>query len=212
MSELATLERLRKQGWAAPGGFHDHLMRFLKIALPTLIGLLLAYLATAPLTRSQEISFLLDKNKVEVAGERMRVQTAQYRGQDDEGRPFTLSADSAVQASSHDPLVHVGGVRADIELEDGKAAIAADKGNYNLETEQVGVDGQILVTGPENYRMTTGDVTVDLNSRTLRSRGAVEGTMPLGRFTAGSLRADLGTRTVTLEGRARLHIVQGGLR
>jgi lipopolysaccharide export system protein LptC len=212
MSELATIERLRKQGWAAPGGFHDKLMSVLKIALPALIGLLLAYLATAPLTRSQEISFILDKNKVEVASERMRVQSAQYRGQDDEGRPFVLSADSAVQASSRDPLVQVSGMRANLQLEDGPAAIAANRGNYNLETEQVGVDGQILVTGPDNYRMTTRDVTVDLNSKQLRSKGSVEGTMPLGDFSASSLQADLGQRTVVLEGNVRLKIVQGGLR
>jgi len=51
MSELAVLEQRKKQGWAAPGGFHDKLMTLLKIGLPALIGLLLAYLAVAPLTR-----------------------------------------------------------------------------------------------------------------------------------------------------------------
>ena len=72
MSELAERERVRKQGWAAPGGTHDVLVRFLKVALPAAIGVLLAYLALAPLSKTQEISFILDKNKVEVAKERIR--------------------------------------------------------------------------------------------------------------------------------------------
>src|SRR5687768_13170988 len=112
MSDVAVLERRKKQSWAAPGGFHDRLMAILKIALPALIGILLSYLAVAPLTRSQEISFILDKTKVDVASERMRVQTARYQGRDNRGRPFTISARSAVQATSRDPLVHISGTRA----------------------------------------------------------------------------------------------------
>ena len=59
--------------------------------------------------------------------------------------------------------------------------------------------------------MGTRDVDIDLRNNTLTSRGAVEGEMPLGRFSAGQLHANLPNRTVVLSGRARLHIVQGGL-
>lgn len=212
MSELAVAERHKKQLWAAPGGFHDKLMALLKLALPAFIGVLLAYLVLAPLARRQEISFILDKNKVDVASERMRVQTAQYRGQDNRGRPFTIAARSAVQPSSRDPVVQIEGVRADIALDDGPGAFTTNRGTYNMETEQVAAIGPVLVTAPDNYRLTTHDVTVDLNTRTLQSRGNVRGTMPLGSFSADQLRAGIDTRTVTLNGRARLQIVQGGLR
>ena len=212
MSELAVIEQRKKQVWAAPGGFHDKLMTVLKMGLPALIGLLLAYLAVSPLTRSREISFVLDKNKVETAKERMRVQSAQYSGQDDRGRPFTITAQSAVQASSHDPLVHINGVKADIQLEDGPAAFIADKGRYNLENEQVAVEGPIVVTGPNNYRLRTNDVMVDLNSKKLQSQKNVQGTMSLGTYAADGMHADLEARTVTLDGRARLQITQGALK
>jgi lipopolysaccharide export system protein LptC len=36
--------------------------------------------------------------------------------------------------------------------------------------------------------------------------------MPLGSFSANRIEADLGARTVLLDGRARLHIVQGRAR
>jgi lipopolysaccharide export system protein LptC len=212
MSELATRDRLRKQDWAAPGGVHDSLVALLKIALPTLIGLLLAYLAMAPLTRTKDISFILDKNKVEVARERMRVQSAQYRGMDEKGRPFRLSADSAVQATSRDQVVDIHGMAAEILLDDGPATLHADTGRYDIESQKVAVVGPIRFTGPDDYRLTTRDVTADLNSRTMQSRGAVDGTMPLGRFSADQLQADLGDRRVVLTGNARLHIVQGRIR
>lgn len=205
-------ERAVKRGWAAPGSGHDVVVGFLKLALPVAVGLLLAYLAIAPLTKGQEISFLLDKNKVEVAGERMRVQAAQYRGQDSSGRAFTINAGSAVQASSQDPVVDIRSMTAQIALDSGPATLRADRGRYDMQTEEVDVVGPILFTRADGYRLQTSDVTVDLEERTLASRGAVEGRMPLGRFSAERLNADLPDRTVTLSGRARLHIVQGGVR
>jgi len=212
MSELAVRERLRRQGWAAPGGLHDFAIRMLKIGLPILIGVLMAYMAMAPLARSGDISFILDKNRVEVAKERMRIQAAQYRGEDNRGRPFVIAAQSAVQSTSTDPTVDIRGMAAKILLDDGPATLRALAGRYNLETETVDVIGPILFTGPENFRLETRDVAVDLNARTLASRGPVDGTMRLGRFSADRIEADLGDRTVTLTGNARLHIVQSGRR
>lgn len=212
MSEAAVRERVRKQGWAAPGGAHDVFVRILKIALPALIGVLTAYLAMAPLQKGPEISFILDKNKVETTKERMRVQTARYRGQDDHGRPFTLDAASAVQVSSRDPVVDIRGMEARMALESGPARIQADRGRYNMEAEKVNVIGPILFSAADGYRLETRDVAVDLNKRTMASQGRVDGRIPLGRFSADRMTVDLPSREVTLSGRARLHIEQGGLR
>ena len=212
MSELAQQERVRKQGWAAPGGAHDHLMGLLKLVLPVGIGVLMAYLAVVPLTKDRDISFILVKNKVAVAKERMRVQTARYRGQDDRGRPFVLDAKSAVQLTSRDPIVDVLGMSAQIGLAEGPATFTADKGRYNLESEKVDIFGPVLFTAADGYKLRTRDVAVDLNTRTMTSSGKVQGQMPLGRFSADKMTANLPEKEVTLTGRARLHIVQGGLR
>ena len=211
MSEAALPARGRNS-WAAPGSFHDHLIGFLKIALPAAVGVLLAYLALAPLSKGPEISFLLDKSKVETARERMRVEAARYRGQDSFGRPFLISAQSAVQATSQDPVVEISDMAAQIGLDSGLARIEADRARYDMAAQQVNVAGPILVTAADGYRLETRDVLVDLNRRTLQSRGPVDGRMPLGRFSANSFRADLTSRTVVLEGRARVHIVQGAVR
>ena len=212
MSEAAIRERVRKQSWAAPGGVHDAVIRFLKVALPVAIGVLTAYLLLAPLSKGDEISFLLDKNKVAVAEERMRVQAARYRGQDVRGRPFVIDAEQAVQATSADPIVDIMGMAARILLEDGPAMLRADQARYNLETEKVRVPGPVTFTAADGYRLDTSDVSVDLNARSLASDGRVQGRMPLGTFSADRLTANLPAREVTLTGNARLHIVQGGIR
>ena len=212
MSEQGDLERRQKRGWAAPGGSHDRFVRILKLALPALIGVVLAFLAFSPLEDKQEVSFLLDKNKVDTAEERLKVTSAQYRGQDDDGRPFLLSARSALQATSATQIVEISDMNARIELDSGPARLQAGRARYNMENDQVDVVGPILLSAAGGYTMRTHDVNVDLRARTLSSRGAVEGRMPLGRFSADRLQANLPDRTVVLTGRARLHIVQGAIR
>lgn len=212
MSEAATRERMVKRRWAVPGSAHDRFVGLLKIALPALIGVLIAYLALAPLNRGEEFSFLLDKKEVAVAEERMRVLSAQYRGQDSKGRPFVIGADSAIQATSADPVVDIEGMAARMLLENGPATLSAPTARYNLEEETVAVSGPVIFNAADGYRLETRDVRVDLNDRTMTGDAGVSGQMPLGSFSADRISADLSSRTVTLTGRARLHIKQGGSR
>ena len=211
MSELAEQDRRYKQGWARPGSSHDRLIRLMKFGLPLLIGLILAFLALMPLEERKEVSFLLDKNKVEKANERLKVEQAQYRGQDELGRPFTLDARAAIQARSSVPVLEVSGMSAQLQLNEGPAAIVADRALYNMNTARVAVMGPVQFRAADGYQLNTRDVMIDLRDRTLQSRGAVSGQMPLGTFGANRMAVDLPERRVVLDGRARLHIVQGGL-
>jgi lipopolysaccharide export system protein LptC len=212
MSEAAARERTVKQHWAVPGGAHDRLVRWSKIVLPSAVGVLIAVLALAPLDRNGDVSFILDKKKVENAPERMRVESAQYVGTDNHGQQFQISAQRAIQRSSETPIVDIRGMFARLGLERGPLLIAANQGRYNIDTQQVAVNGPIQVAGPDGYRLQTRDVSVDLKSRQLASGGPVSGQMRLGQFQAGQLRADLGERKVVLDGGARLKIVQGAVR
>ena len=169
-------------------------------------------LAIAPFEQRGDVSFILDKNEVEQARERMRVEKAQYTGEDNKGQKFLIVADRAVQQSSNVPIVTIQGMRARLDMARGPLSIAALRGQYDLEQEVVRVNGPIRVVGPDGYQLATRDVTVNFDSRTMRSSGPVSGHMPLGQFQAGSLSADLDERTVRLEGGVRLKIEQGAVR
>jgi lipopolysaccharide export system protein LptC len=212
MSELARRERAVKRGWAAPGGFHDFFVRSLKIVLPLLVLGFVAYLLVSPLSHNKEVSFLLDKKKVATASERLKTQVARYQGVDDQGRPFTVEADRAVQKTSQVPIVDITGVRARMQLKDGPAVMTADSGRYHMDQQKMDVDGPIHVTAADGYRLQTRNVTVDLNDHSLSGRQGVEGQMPLGHFSAAGMAASMRDRHVTLTGRAHLHIDQGGLK
>ncbi|MEN2786332.1 LPS export ABC transporter periplasmic protein LptC [Sphingomonas qilianensis] len=209
MSDIAARVRSERQIWAAPGSSHDRFVRFSAFALPVAIGVLAAFLVMAPLTTRGDVSFLLDKNKVEVAKERLRLQSARYRGEDNERRPFTLTAGSAVQRSSSEQVVQLNALSAELQMPEGPARLVANKGHYDMASEQVKVDGAVRFQAANGYKIDTHDATVDLKTRKLQSGGAVTGTVPQGNFSAQSMKADLDTHVVTLDGNARLRIVPG---
>ncbi|MEJ7933286.1 LPS export ABC transporter periplasmic protein LptC [Sphingobium sp. AN558] len=212
MSIQADQQRHARRHWARPGGRHDRLVRALKNYLPMAVGALTALLATAPFTGGDKVSFVLDKNKVEVARERMRVSEALYRGQDSKGQPFSLRARSAVQKSSREPFVDLNDMTARILLSDGPAVLNAQKGRYAMETQRMAIVGPVQFESAGGYRLTTRDVGIDLQSRRMRSAGRVDGRMPIGTFSGDHLEADMNARTVTLNGRASLRIEQNGLK
>lgn len=207
MADVALRTRSPRQRWAAPGSRHDRLVSTARIVLPIGIGVMVAFLLLAPLMNVGEASFVLDKNKVEVAKERLKIQAAQYRGEDQKGQPFDLTAKSAIQHSSAEPIVQLSDLSARVQLSDGPANIHADSGVYDMDSEKVKLNGPLNFTGPNNYDLKTQDATIDLKTRQMQSGGAVTGTTSQGTFSANSMHADMENRTVTLDGNARLRIV-----
>ena len=212
MSEAAIRSHDARMRWAMPGSSHDRVVRWLRMLLPMAIGALVAFLSIAPMTIAGDMSFVLDKNKVQVAKERLRVTEALYRGEDSKGQPFALHAGSAVQATSKEPIVRLQDLSASLAMRDGPAMLRADRARYDMDKEQVQVEGPVTYQSADGYRLVTRDVDVDLKSRTMASQGPVEGRMPLGTFSGGHISANLPERVVRLTGGARLHIVQGAAR
>ena len=204
--------RSRRQTFAAPGGSHDRLVRFLARALPMGVGVVAALMIITPLSPRGEVSFLLDRNKVALIDERLSVDNAMYRGRDNQGRPFSLLAGEAVQRSSAEGLVRMQDLVAQLLLAEGPARLAADGGTYDIDAETVQVDGLVRLSTSDGYAMTASGVSVDLKSRTMRGREGVRGEIPAGTFSANTLSADLGARTITLEGNARFTMIPGQLR
>ncbi len=212
MTEAADRIRNQRRQWAAPGGSHDRLIRVLARWLPGAVGVVAAAMLLGPLFPRGEISFLLDRNKVATTDARLRVANAMYRGEDDEGRPFTVTAASAIQVSAADPVVRMEGLVARILMADGPAELSAQGGSYDYDREAVDVNGPATFTAANGYRMTTGHVAIDLKGQRVLGNGGVNGAIPAGTFSAERLVADLNARTIALEGKARLVMTPGKLR
>jgi len=194
-----------------PGGRHDRLIRSMRVVLPSIIGVLLAVLAFSPFAGTQELSFVLDKDQVSLSKERMRLTEALYRGEDSNGRAFSLRAGSAVQKTSADASLDMTALSARILLNDGPASILAQRGNYNLAKETMRVTGPLAFESPD-FDMVASNVEVSLKDKSMKSFGPVSGHTKVGTFTAGRLSADLETRVVRLDGGVHLRIDQNAIK
>jgi lipopolysaccharide export system protein LptC len=212
MTQAADIIRSKRRAFANPGGFHDRLIRFLATALPAAIGAIAAVMILSPLSPRGEISFLLDRNKVAIAPERIRVSNAVYRGRDRQGRPFSVTAGSAVQTAASDTHVSMANLLASIVLDDGPAQISAPEGIYDFDSDRVRVDGPVQVSAPGGYRLSARGVSIDMRARRVTGSGGIEGAIPAGTFSADTISADLVERTVALDGNARLRMAPGKLR
>ncbi|MFA6218714.1 MAG: LPS export ABC transporter periplasmic protein LptC [Erythrobacter sp.] len=208
----AKVLRSKRQHWAEPGGTHDRMVQLLARALPMGVGVIVALMVITPLGPRGEVSFLLDRDKVAIITERLRVDNALYRGEDKEGRPFSLTAGEAVQRSSSEGVVRMNDLVARLLLNDGPARLTAKAGQYDIDKERFSVIGPMTMTAADGYRMVARDVSVDLATKTLVGAGGVGGEIPAGTFRADRLTADLSARTITLSGNAQLHMAPGKLR
>ena len=212
MTQQADTLRGRRQRFAAPGGFHDRMVRLVALGMPALIGALMAVLVIAPFSPRGEISFLLDRNKVAMVTDRLRVVSAMYRGQDDSGRNFSVTAGSAVQHSAAKDEVEMRDITARVMLTEGPASLTTAAGLYDFARQTIDVPTPVNFETSDGYRMVTGGADIDIGKRRLVSQGRAEGRIPAGTFSADRISADLEERTITLDGHARLTMEPGKLK
>jgi lipopolysaccharide export system protein LptC len=201
MNDAAIAMRARA---ALPGGGWDRFVALVKIALPAAAFALLATIIVWPLTSAREFSFLLAKDKVAMSKERLRTDTAMYRGQTANGQPFEIRAGSAVQRSSAVPVIELSRLSADVTLADGPARVVAPSGRYEIDHDMLVIAGPVRLDSAAGYTLNGADVRVSLLDRTVVSDSPVTGTVPLGSFSGNSLRADIGGKRVRLGGGTHL--------
>jgi lipopolysaccharide export system protein LptC len=195
-----------RQKAALPGSAHDTRMTWLKWLLPALAVAVLATIIIWPLTKVSEFSFLLAKDKVGMAAERLRIDKAVYRGETEKGEAFAISAADAVQHSSAVPIVELMRLKATLQMTEGPAVVTAPSGRYFIETDKLQVTGPVRLDSAAGYTLDSQTVNIDLNTRQVVTDKPVTGTLPIGSFRAGRLRGDIQGRRLVMDGGAHLRI------
>lgn len=203
---MAEERRMARRRSMLPGSRRDRFVAAMKVGLLGAAGLLGIMLVLLPVFNHQEFSFLLSKDSTQMAGERMRVQEARYRGQTSEGEPFEIMARSGVQKSSAVPIVQLQGLSARLQQAEGEAIVTAPSGEFLIEQNRLVVDGPVIARSATGYSLDGERILVDLNSRRVIADRPVSGTLPMGSFRADSFAADLSGHQVRLEGGVNLRI------
>jgi lipopolysaccharide export system protein LptC len=203
---MASADLTSRQRAALPGSSKDRVFGILKIALPAAAVIVLATIIAWPLVAAQEFSFLLAKDQVEMATERLRINNAVYRGETARGEAFVISAGGAVQRSSALPIVELTSLNAKLKMADGPATVTAPAGRYFIETDMLQITGPVRFDSAAGFSLDSQTVDVDLNARTVVTPYPVTGVLPIGSFRANSLSADIQGRNVVLDGGVHLRI------
>jgi len=196
----------RRQRAALPGSGRDTMFGVLKWLLPAAALAVLAAIVILPLSKVQEFSFLLDKDKVAMAQERLRLDNAVYRGETQRGEAFVISAAGAVQRSSAVPVVELQKLTARLRMADGPATVTAPSGRYFMATDKLQIIGPVTMDSANGYSLDSRTVDIDLNTRKVVTDAPVTGTLPIGDFRAARLNADIQGRRVVLSGGVHLRI------
>ena len=200
----------RRQQAALPGSAHDRRMTLLKWLLPSSAFVIGMTIMIWPLVAGQEFSFLLAKDQVAVAPERLRVDRAEYRGKTGAGEAFTISAGQALQRASAVPIVELTALAARLDGKDGPASVSAPSGRYFLDEDRLEVAGPVRLRSDGGYSLDAETVFIDLKRRTVKTDTPVSGRLPMGDFRANRMDGDLAGSQVSLIGKVHLRINQRG--
>ena len=145
----------------SPGGMARRrwLVTLTKLMLPFAALLLLSSIALWP-----ELERASDKARVMIHGmsatvEGARLANAHYNGVDERGRPFTVTAETAMQRDGD----RVDFIRpdADMTLENGSwINVKSQKGVFARKAEQLDLSGDVFLYRDDGTTMTTASATV----------------------------------------------------
>lgn len=136
-----------------------------------------------------------------------RVVEPRFQGTDERGRPYTLSADSALQEAGSD-RIRLAQPRGDVTLEDGAwVMLQADAGVFHRDVRVLDLTGNVALFHDSGYEVRTDSAAVDLNAGSSHGDEPVSAQGPAGTLDAvGFSLTDRGD-VIVFKGPARMVLV-----
>jgi lipopolysaccharide export system protein LptC len=175
-----------------------------KLLLPVLaLGLLAAIAFWPEIEGGGESSRVSFRRTVEPRPEALRVVNPRYRGLDEQGRPYTITAAVGQQVGAEE-ILDLTEPRGDILLNDGAwVFLRADTGRYDKARNRLTLDGNVTIYHDNGTMLRTDHALV------LPAEGAAEGDSPVaaqggfGTLTAEGFRLTERGAVVVFTGKAR---------
>jgi lipopolysaccharide export system protein LptC len=117
------------------------------------------------------------------AGAQSSMQNAQYRGVDQNGQPFTLTADQANERGADDVLL--ARPEGDITLKSGAwLMLKSDTGLFNQKSQTLALSGNVTLYRNDGTVMTAPKAAINLHDGTANSTDPVSAQGPFGTLNA----------------------------
>ncbi|MFQ5957944.1 MAG: LPS export ABC transporter periplasmic protein LptC [Alphaproteobacteria bacterium] len=192
-----------------PDAVSERYSRFvglMKVVLPMSAAALAALVVAWPYLEGRDSGMPLSFANVEATtAEALFMRNARYFGSDDRDQPFTVTADSVIQADDQSDTIRFTLPKADILLSDGAwLALTADRGTLRRSDQTLLLDGAVNIFSDEGYEFRTERAEIDLSTSVARGNVAIEGQGPFGILNADTFRLDRDNRSIRFEGQVRL--------
>lgn len=137
-------------------------------------------------------------------------------GADDEGDPYVVTADVAIQDHLNAKRAHLKNVEGDVTLKDGAWITATAPGAVLDATQPSGqtlsLSGPVAVFSDNGYEAHTSAAYVDMARGIISGNRVVTGQGPLGTFRADRFKIDREKKVVYLYGNVRMTVFARGVR
>ena len=190
---------------------HSSKVRMLKWSLPTLgVALALAFGGYTFLSRVPQLTY--DIASVAYADGKLVMANPKVNGVTAENRPYSMTAARAVQDPGKQHIVELEGIDAVIPIDvENSAAIVAERGVYDSETNILNIDSPFSVTASNGVAAKLVNATVSIDEGTMKTDKPVEITRNGSKITADSLSVLENGKVIVFENRVRLIIMPDAL-
>jgi lipopolysaccharide export system protein LptC len=155
------------------------------------------------------MSFQKQQETAEQVPSDNRMIHPRYMASDEKGQPYEVTAEIATQVTEKEPT-SLKNPEGSLTLEEGQIlTVKAKNGLYDAQGKFLNLDGDVILTTTDGYRVKTEKANVTLSSKTIQGGDPVEGSGPKGTLKGADgfeIRHQEGGDIITLKGRSQVVI------
>ncbi len=188
----------------------SRLIKRLRIILPGFGLLLVVVFLLNTGSNKPDDAFLDDFKDISASADELRMANPRFAGVDDKGKPFEITARSAMQTSADRNFVELELPRAVQGDGDASTVVTADKGLYQSEANLLELTDNVTLAhdiGADTYVLRTPDATVFIKDEIVTSNNGVNGEGNDGsELSADRMKSYNSEGRVVFEGNVRMRI------
>ena len=188
----------------------SRLIKRLRLILPALGLLLVAIFFFNTQSNKPDDAFLKDFEDISADAGEKRMANPRFAGVDDKGKPFEITAESAMQTSEDRNFVELELPRAVQGDGDASTVVTADKGLYQSEANLLELTDNVTLShdiGADTYVLRAPAATISIKDEVVTSNNGVDGESSDGSaLRADSMKSYNAEGRVVFEGNVRMRI------
>jgi lipopolysaccharide export system protein LptC len=188
---------------------YSRFVTVMKRALPLAAAALLAAVLVYALQPRQESGqrVAMTFQRLGIVNDDLAMMKPRLTGTDDEGDPYVVTAEEAIQDGQDSRRATLKTVEGDVTLKDGTwLTTLAPGGVLDARNRRMVLDGAVSVFSDTGYEIHTTTANVDMRTAIISGNRAVSGQGPMGTFRADRFRIDRRSRRVFLYGNVHMTI------